>query len=96
VLGAIDPSRSGIASAVNNAVARIAGLLTVAMLGVIAGGAITVIGLHRSVVVTAIMFAAGGICSLLGIRNPPRPAPAAEDGGAGDQIRSDSSGATPS
>ncbi|WP_082008335.1 MFS transporter [Microbacterium mangrovi] len=103
VLGAIDPSRSGIASAVNNAVARIAGLLTVAMLGVIAGGAITVIGLHRSIIVTAAMFAVGGVCSLLGIRNPPRTAaPAVGEGGGAQSgtdspvIRSDSSDATPS
>src|SRR5690606_12962441 len=35
VLGSIDESRSGIASAVNNALARIAGLATVAALGAI-------------------------------------------------------------
>lgn len=95
ILGSIDPSRSGIASAVNNAVARIAGLLTVALLGVIAGGALTLTGLHRSAVVTAVMFAVGGICSLAGIRNPPRVA-APEAGGGEAQVRSDSSDATPS
>ncbi|WP_345187935.1 MFS transporter, partial [Actinomadura verrucosospora] len=35
ILGSIDPARSGIASAVNNAVARIAGLICIALLGVI-------------------------------------------------------------
>ncbi|HKT55641.1 MAG TPA: MFS transporter [Microbacterium sp.] len=95
ILGSIDPSRSGIASAVNNAVARIAGLLTVAMLGVIAGGAITLAGLHRTALVTAAMFAVGAVCSLIGIRNPPRAA-APESGSDGEQVRSDSSDATPS
>src|SRR5690625_4715243 len=35
VLGSVDPSRSGIASAVNNAVSRVAGLVAVAMVGLI-------------------------------------------------------------
>lgn len=38
ILGAIDENHSGIASAVNNAVSRVAGLLVVAMLSTIVGG----------------------------------------------------------
>lgn len=68
ILGAIDPARSGIASAVNNAVARIAGLLAVAMLGVITGGALDLAGFHRSLWVIAALMAAGGLVSLVGIR----------------------------
>jgi EmrB/QacA subfamily drug resistance transporter len=68
ILGAIDPVRSGIASAVNNAVARIAGLLAVAMLGLITGGALDLAGFHRSLWVIAALMAAGGLISWLGIR----------------------------
>lgn len=69
ILGAIDPSRSGIASAVNNAVARVAGLIAVAMLGVIVGGELDLDGFHRAAIVTAVLLAVGGVVSFAGIRN---------------------------
>jgi len=69
VLGDITPNRSGIASAVNNAVARIAGLITVAFAGVIVGDHITLAGFRRTLLVTAILVIAGGVVSWLGIRN---------------------------
>lgn len=72
ILGAADSERAGIASAVNNAVARVAGLLPIAALGAITGGALDLAGFHRAAVVTAILLVIGGIVSLLGIRNPPR------------------------
>ncbi|WP_106816443.1 MFS transporter [Microbacterium timonense] len=72
ILGAIGPERSGIASAVNNAVARVAGLITVALLATIVGGTLDLEGFHRSAIVTAALMIAGGITSFLGIRNPPR------------------------
>lgn len=68
VLASIDPARSGIASAVNNAVARIAGLLAVALLGLITGGALDLAGFHRSLWVIAGLMVAGGLASLVGIR----------------------------
>ncbi|MCR2824888.1 MFS transporter [Microbacterium sp. zg.Y909] len=76
ILGAIEPARSGIASAVNNAVSRVAGLIVIAMLAAIVGGSLDLEGFHRAAVATALLMAAGGIVSFFGIRNPPRPATA--------------------
>ncbi len=70
ILGAADHGRSGIASAVNNAVARVAGLLAVAALASITGGALDLDGFHRAAIVTAVLLAVGGVVSLIGIRNP--------------------------
>lgn len=72
VLGAIEPARSGIASAVNNAVARVAGLVAIAFLGVITAGALDLDGFRRAAVVTAALMALGAATSFAGIRNPPR------------------------
>ncbi|WP_082092353.1 MFS transporter [Demequina pelophila] len=69
VLGAIEPARSGIASAVNNAIARIAGLITVALIGTIVGGELDLAGFHRATVVTAALLVAGGTLAWAGIRN---------------------------
>lgn len=74
VLGAIPEERSGIASAVNNAISRVAGLITIAIVGVIVGGAIDLTGFHRAAVFVAILLIAGGLVSLAGIRNPVAPA----------------------
>ncbi|MGW9627449.1 MFS transporter [Microbacterium sp. NPDC055521] len=82
ILGAIDERRSGIASAVNNAVSRVAGLLVVAMLSTIVGGALDLDGFHSAVIVTAVLFAAGGVVSWIGIRRnsaePADPLPAGD------------------
>jgi EmrB/QacA subfamily drug resistance transporter len=72
ILGAIEPERSGIASAVNNAVSRVAGLIAVALLASIVGGSLDLEGFHRAAVVTAALMIAGGVTSFLGIRNPDR------------------------
>lgn len=70
ILGAIDSGRAGIASAVNNAVARIAGLIAIAALALVTGPTINLDAFHRGVVFMTILLAAGGIISWLGIRNP--------------------------
>ncbi|MCB5273888.1 Multidrug resistance protein Stp [Arthrobacter sp. SO5] len=70
ILGSVDPKEAGIGSAVNNAVARIAGLVGVAFAGLITGPVITTSGLHATVAVTAALFALGALCSAVGIRNP--------------------------
>lgn len=69
VLGAIESERSGIASAVNNAVSRVAGLLAIAAVSAVAGGALDLDGFHRAALVTAALMALGGVASFLGIRN---------------------------
>jgi EmrB/QacA subfamily drug resistance transporter len=69
VLGAIDPERSGIASAVNNAVSRIAGLLSIAAVSTVAGGALNLDGFHRTAIFTAVLMLLGAATSFLGIRN---------------------------
>lgn len=79
ILGAIDTERSGIASAVNNAVARVAGLVTIAMIAAIVGGQLDLEGFHRAAIVTAIMMITGGLVSFAGIRNPKAAAPAPAD-----------------
>ena len=70
ILGAIDPSQAGIGSAVNNAVARVAGLVAVACAGLILGGVLDLAGFHRAMIATAIMLILGGAVSFVGIRNP--------------------------
>lgn len=80
ILGAIDERRSGIASAVNNAVSRVAGLLVVALLSTIVGGSLDLGGFHSAAIVTAALFAAGGVVSWIGIRrNPAEPVEPASD-----------------
>ncbi|GGV20403.1 MFS transporter [Paenarthrobacter nicotinovorans] len=79
ILGAVPPTEAGIGSAVNNAVARIAGLISIAFAGVIVGPVFTRQGLYNALVVTALLFLAGAVASAVGIRNPPREAAAAAE-----------------
>ncbi|MBT1675121.1 MFS transporter [Curtobacterium aurantiacum] len=69
VLGSVPQSEAGAGSAVNNAVARIAGLVTVALAGVVLGGEVSVDGLHRAMVVMALLLLAGAVVCAVGIRN---------------------------
>ena len=79
VLGAITPERSGIASAVNNAISRVAGLIAVAMIGTVIGGSLDLDGFHRACLVVAGLLAVGGVVSWLGIRDVRAPAPDPRD-----------------
>lgn len=82
VLGSIPPAQSGIASAINNAVSRIAGLIAVAFAGTIVGGALGYGGFRRAMLVTALLFAVGGVVSWFGIRNRTVAAVSAPDAAA--------------
>ncbi|WP_278372955.1 MFS transporter [Brevibacterium casei] len=75
ILGAIEEERSGIASAVNNAISRVAGLIAIALVGTVVGGTLDLSGFYRAAVFVAGLLIAGGLVSLVGIRNPAVPAP---------------------
>ena len=71
-LGAVDQARAGIGSAINNAVSRVAGLVTVACTGLIVGAAIDLDGFHRAVIASAVLLVIGGAVSFAGIRKDPQ------------------------
>jgi EmrB/QacA subfamily drug resistance transporter len=79
-MGAAPPEHSGVASAVNNVVARAGGLLAVAVLPLLAGltgagaldsGALAS-GFRTAMLISGGLSAAGGILAALTIRNPTR------------------------
>ena len=88
VLADADDSDAGIASAINNAVARVAGLIGVSVIGVVVAGTLaggtfapnasSVHAFHEAVVVCAVLVAAGGGVGALGIVNPRRKVAAAQ------------------
>ena len=69
ILGAVPAEQPGVGSAINNAVARVAGLLAVAFAGVMLGGVLDHGSFRRVMVITALLFLAGGAVSALGISN---------------------------
>ncbi len=76
VLADVKETDAGIASGVNNAVARVAGLLGIAVLGAAAAGegnnTLDEAGYRLAMGITAALVGVGGVIGLLGIRNPQR------------------------
>ena len=82
VLADADETDAGIASAINNAVARVAALVGVSVIGVVvastlvgdtfAANAESVRAFHQAVVICAVLVAAGGIAGVVGITNARR------------------------
>jgi nitrate/nitrite transporter NarK len=69
VMTSVDESSSGIASGINNAVSRIAGLVVIALLGLAGTGDVY----RFSMTLCAIFAAAAGIISFLSIQNKTKP-----------------------
>ena len=82
VLADADESDAGIASAINNAIARLAGLVGVSVLGVVVAGTLagdtfaanheSVRAFHLAVMICAALVAGGGFAGAVGITNPRR------------------------
>jgi EmrB/QacA subfamily drug resistance transporter len=82
VLSDADETDAGIASAINNAIARVAGLIGISAIGAVVAGQLagdtfgpnneSVDAFHKAIVICAVLVATGGIVALFGIRNPRR------------------------
>jgi MFS family permease len=83
VLAAADESDAGIASAINNAVARVAGLIGTSAVGAAVAGSLpdgtfgrntaSVTAFHHAILICSVLVAGGGIAGLIGIVDPKRP-----------------------
>lgn len=82
VLAGAEERDAGIASAINNAVARVAGLVGVSVIGVVVAGTLTgdtftrghasVTAFHHAMLICAALVASGGVIGAVGIVNPER------------------------
>ena len=82
VLADADESDAGIASAINNAIARVAGLIGVSLVGVAVASTLvgdtfapndsSVRAFHEAMLIAAVLVAIGGVAALIGIVDPRR------------------------
>jgi EmrB/QacA subfamily drug resistance transporter len=82
VLADADESDAGIASAINNAIARVAGLIGISAIGAVVAGRLaggtfapgrsSVDAFHEAILICAALVASGGVVAALGIENPRR------------------------
>jgi EmrB/QacA subfamily drug resistance transporter len=94
VLADANEDDAGIASAINNAIARVAGLVGVSVIGVVIASTLvgdtfaanhaSVRAFHEALVVCAALLATGGVAGAVGLRNPRRVVEA--EGCAGGQL----------
>jgi predicted MFS family arabinose efflux permease len=92
-LNSVSESHAGLASAVNNDVARLGGLIAVAVLPALGGIAglgylhpVTLAhGFQRAVVIAGTLCVIGGVLAAIGIRNPARPSDTTAPGAGDDR-----------
>ncbi|OBI15354.1 MFS transporter [Mycobacterium sp. E2327] len=70
-LASVPIEHSGLGSAINNAVSRLAALMSTGSIGLISVGAASAPGFARALEVSAALFALGALCAALLITNPP-------------------------
>jgi hypothetical protein len=88
VLSDADETDAGIASAINNAIARVAGLIGISAIGAVVAGQLagdtfapnaeSVAAFHKAIVICSVLVAVGGVVAFFGIRNPRRRIEAAD------------------
>jgi EmrB/QacA subfamily drug resistance transporter len=91
VLADADESDAGIASAINNAIARVAGLIGISAIGAIVATRLTgdafapnqasVDAFHEAILICGVLVASGGVVAAFGIENPKRRVKAADCSG---------------
>ena len=82
VLSDADQTDAGIASAINNAIARVAGLIGISAIGAVVARQLvgdtfapnnkSVAAFHTAIVICAVLVSLGGVVAFVGIRNPRR------------------------
>jgi EmrB/QacA subfamily drug resistance transporter len=81
ILGDIHKEHAGVASAINNAVSRIAGLIAIALIGLVIGSdgflsgtmATKIKAFHDTTVIMATLLILAGVISMIGIKNQKQP-----------------------
>ena len=75
MLASAPTERSSLASAINNAVSRLAALISIGSMGVISAGTASATGFAHVLEVSAALFGVGALCAALLLTNPPAGQP---------------------